>query len=1092
MTQDPLWYKDAVIYQVHVKAFFDSDNDGVGDFRGLLAKLDYLRDLGVQAIWLLPFYPSPLRDDGYDIADYTGINPTYGTMRDFRAFVRAAHDRDLKVITELVINHTSDQHPWFQRARRAKRGSHYRNWYVWSDDDKKWAETRIIFQDTETSNWTWDPVAEQYYWHRFFSHQPDLNFDNPAVVNAVIKIMRFWLDAGVDGMRLDAIPYLVERDGTSNENLPETHAILKRLRAALDESHPMAFFLAEANQWPEDTRPYFGDGDECHMAFHFPLMPRMYMAMAMEDRHPITDILRQTPEIPETCQWAIFLRNHDELTLEMVTDRERDYLWNFYAAENRARLNLGIRRRLAPLMENDRRKIELMNSLLFSMPGTPTVYYGDEIGMGDNIFLGDRDGVRTPMQWSPDRSGGFSRADPASVYLPPIMNTLYGYDAVNVEAQQRSPSSLLNWMKRMVTVRHQHRSFGRGSLTFLYPGNRKILAYLREHEEEAILCVANLSRQPQAVELDLSRFKGRVPVELVGRSPFPPIGDLTYLLTLPAYGFYWFVLAEDTAMPAWHAPIPEPMPDLVTLVLTEGWQSMRRGKGMQELVRDVLPPFVAMQRWFAAKHHRIAGVKLVDGPVLRSGTESWMIAIIETALRGAEAQRYSLPLAAHWDEAAATSVSPLLPYTLAKVRRGPRVGALTDASVDAGFALAMIEAIRSGEEIETEAGRLRCLAGSALPGVTLTEEDEIRRLGAEQSNTSILIGDKMVLKTYRRLNAGIHPELEVGRFLSEVVDFENVPELYGTVEHIDPDGRPTAIAILQEFVRNQGDGWRYTLDYLQRELEDIAMGVDLEQPAEERYAVYLQRAATLGQRTAELHRALAVTTGDPAFDPEPMTMDDLAEMGVAIAQEAERALDALAAVQPGGDEDLAAAIASLRDRRAEILDLIRRLAAEPIDAAKTRHHGDYHLGQVLIDQADFVIVDFEGEPIRSMDARRAKRTPMRDVAGMVRSFDYAAWASCRQAAEVKPESAQTVQAHAMDWRDLATRAFLDSYGATIGDCVSYPRDPDQQRSLLDLVILEKAFYEIAYEAANRPGWIGIPLAGVAAILDTHAATEASA
>ena len=404
---DPLWYKDAVIYQLHIKAFFDSNNDGVGDFRGLLEKLDYLRELGVSAVWLLPFYPSPLRDDGYDIADYKSINPTYGNMRDFRAFVKAAHDRDLKIITELVINHTSDQHPWFQRARRAKKGSKWRDWYVWSDDDKKWPETRIIFTDTEVSNWTWDPVAQQYYWHRFFSHQPDLNFDNPAVVDAVIGIMRYWLDQGVDALRLDAIPYLVERDGTNNENLPETHEILKTLRAAMDETHPHAFFLAEANQWPEDTLPYFGDGDECQMAFHFPLMPRMYMAMAQEDRHPITDILRQTPDIPPNCQWAIFLRNHDELTLEMVTDQERDYLWDFYAAERRARINMGIRRRLAPLMENDRRKIELMNSLLMSMPGTPIVYYGDEIGMGDNIFLGDRDGVRTPMQWSPDRNGGF-------------------------------------------------------------------------------------------------------------------------------------------------------------------------------------------------------------------------------------------------------------------------------------------------------------------------------------------------------------------------------------------------------------------------------------------------------------------------------------------------------------------------------------------------------------------------------------------------------------------------------------------------------------------------------------------------------------
>ena len=434
-TSDPLWYKDAIIYQLHVKAFFDADNDGVGDFEGLRHKLDYLQDLGVTALWLLPFYPSPLRDDGYDISDYKNINPSYGKMADFRAFIREAHRRNMRVITELVINHTSDQHPWFQRARRAKPASNLRDFYVWSETDQKFPETRIIFVDTEKSNWAWDPVAQAYYWHRFYSHQPDLNFDNPRVFRSVVEVMRFWLDLGVDGMRLDAVPYLIEREGTTNENLPETHEVLRRLRAELDKRYGDRMLLAEANQWPEDVLQYFGAGDECHMAFHFPLMPRIYMAVATEDRHPIADIMRQTPDIPETCQWAVFLRNHDELTLEMVTDRERDYLWNYYAADRRARLNLGIRRRLAPLMENDRRKIELLNALLISMPGTPVFYYGDEIGMGDNVFLGDRDGVRTPMQWSFDRNGGFSRADPARLYLPPIMDPVYGFEAVNVEAQ---------------------------------------------------------------------------------------------------------------------------------------------------------------------------------------------------------------------------------------------------------------------------------------------------------------------------------------------------------------------------------------------------------------------------------------------------------------------------------------------------------------------------------------------------------------------------------------------------------------------------------------------------------------------------------
>ncbi|MBV9974337.1 MAG: maltose alpha-D-glucosyltransferase, partial [Hyphomicrobiales bacterium] len=540
---DKQWYRDAIFYQVHVKSFFDANNDGIGDFEGLTRQLDYIKALGVTALWVMPFYPSPLRDDGYDIAEYRGINPNYGTMRDFRRFVRHAHERELRVVTELVINHTSDQHPWFQRARRAKPGSHTRDFYVWSDTDKKYAGTRIIFLDTEPSNWSWDSEAQAYYWHRFYSHQPDLNFDNPRVIEAVLDTMRFWLDMGVDGLRLDAIPYLIEREGTSCENLVETHAVIKKIRAAIDAEYPDRMLLAEANQWPEDAALYFGEGDECHMAFHFPLMPRIYMAVAQEDRHPITDIMRQTPEIPDNCQWAIFLRNHDELTLEMVTDRERDYLWTFFAAERRARINLGIRRRLAPLLDNDRRKIELLNSLLLSMPGTPVLYYGDEIGMGDNIYLGDRDGVRTPMQWSPDRNGGFSRSDPARLFLPAIQDPIYGFDAVNVEAQLRSPSSLLNWLRRLMAVRRNHPAFGRGALRFLYPANRKVLAFLREAEEERLLCVVNLSRGPQAVELDLSALNGSVPIELTGGSSFPRIGELPYLLTLPAYGFYWFQIS---------------------------------------------------------------------------------------------------------------------------------------------------------------------------------------------------------------------------------------------------------------------------------------------------------------------------------------------------------------------------------------------------------------------------------------------------------------------------------------------------------------------------------------------------------------------
>ena len=540
---DPLWYKDAVIYQLHVKAFADSSGDGIGDLIGLTGKLDYIASLGVTAIWLMPFYPSPQRDDGYDISDYTNVHPEYGTRRDFRAFVRAAHRRGLRVITELVINHTSDLHPWFVESRSS--GTNPRDdWYVWSADNQKFSEARIIFTDTETSNWAWDGGRQAYYWHRFFSHQPDLNYDNPAVLRAVIRVMRFWLDMGVDGLRLDAVPYLVEREGTSCENLPETHAVLKQLRAAMDERHPGRMLLAEANQWPDDVRPYFGEGDECQMAFHFPLMPRIWIALRSEDRTPIVDIMERTPAIPETAQWAIFLRNHDELTLEMVTDEERDYMWGEYAADPRTRINLGIRRRLAPLVENSRRRLELLNALLLSMPGTPVIYYGDEIGMGDNTYLGDRNGVRTPMQWTPDRNAGFSTADAAALYSPVIVDPVYGYGAINVEAQERVPGSLLNWMRRILNVRRDHPAFGRGSLEFLHPDNTRVLAYLRQHEGVTILCVANLSRFVQYVELDLATFNGMVPVELIGHVHFPRIGELPYLLTFAPHGFYWFQLTD--------------------------------------------------------------------------------------------------------------------------------------------------------------------------------------------------------------------------------------------------------------------------------------------------------------------------------------------------------------------------------------------------------------------------------------------------------------------------------------------------------------------------------------------------------------------
>jgi len=1088
---DPVWFKDAVIYQLHVKAFFDANDDGIGDLPGLTRKLDYLQDLGITAIWLLPFYPSPLRDDGYDISNYGDVHPSYGTLRDFRELVRECHRRNLRVITELVLNHTSDRHPWFERARRAKPGSVYRDYYVWSETDQRYKDTPIVFRDTEKSNWTWDDRAGAYYWHRFYSHQPDLNFDEPRVLKEVTSVLRFWLDLGVDGFRLDAVPYLVEREGTSNENLPETHAVLKHIRAEVDARFPDRMMLAEANQWPEDVLSYFGSGDECHMAFHFPLMPRMYMAIAQEDRHPITDIMRQTPAIPDSCQWAIFLRNHDELTLEMVTDRERDYLWTFYAADRRARINLGIRRRLAPLMENDRRKIELMYGLLLSLPGTPVLYYGDEIGMGDNIYLGDRSGVRTPMQWSPDRNAGFSRAAPESLYLPPIMDPIYGFQAVNVEAQARNSSSLLSWAKRTIAVRQTQRAFGRGTLQFLYPGNRKILAYLREHEGTSILCVFNLARSPQAVELDLSRYKGRVPVELGGRSLFPPVGDLNYLLTLPGYGFYWFILAEQTSLPSWHEPLPEPLPDLLTLVVRNGLEELLAKPAREQLEADALPAFLAKQRWFGAKDAKIARTSLSFSVPLKVAGISYLFSAVDVSLSQGSEQCYFLPLAVSADSETETPGWPLLPFTIARVRRGRLLGALYDASATESFPLTLVDAIRQNLEIKANSDAIVCRPTPRMADLQLPNPVDVRRLKVEQSNSSIQIGDQLIAKLYRRITRGVHPEIEMARFLS-LVGFTNTPPLYGTIEHVDAQGVPTALVVMLGFVRNQGDGWTYMSSYVVRRLEEHQVAAAPSEPPTDStlpHAYQRELAVMLGRRTAELHRALAASTDNPSFAPEPIGAKDMAAWRSAARRQAETCFAALKRRIPALPEADREAAHALLARRKECLSCIDALAREPVNAMKTRIHGDYHLDQVLVAQRDWYIIDFEGEPAKTLAQRRAKQSPLRDIAGMLRSFDYAAWAAVRHVAATTGTVADATVQQALAWRDETVDAFTAGYRELKTEIPSYPADEREATRLLQLFTLERACYELADEAANRPDWIAIPIKGIAAILDTGTAKQ---
>jgi maltose alpha-D-glucosyltransferase/alpha-amylase len=1091
------WYQDAIIYQLHVKAFHDSDGDGIGDFRGLTEKLDYLTRLGVTAVWLLPFYPSPLRDDGYDIADYCGVHPSYGSLRDFRRFLHEARRRGLRVITELVINHTSDAHPWFRRARRARPGSAWRDYYVWSNTNQKYAGTRVIFCDTEKSNWTWDEEAQSYYWHRFFAHQPDLNFDNPRVFDEITRVMRFWFEMGVDGLRLDAIPYLCERDGTNNENLPETHDVIRRLRAWLDANFPDRMFLAEANQWPEDVRPYFGDADECHMAFHFPLMPRIYMALAREDRYPITDILRQTPDIPDTCQWAVFLRNHDELTLEMVSARERDYLWQFYAADPNARINLGIRRRLAPLLGGDRRKIELLTSLLLTITGTPVLYYGDEIGMGDNIYLGDRNSVRTPMQWSSDRNGGFSRADPQQLYLPPIMDPVYGYNTVNVETQLRQPASLLNWTRRMLAARNQHSALGRGETRLLDPRNRKILAYLRQCPDEVVLCVANMASSPQASELDLSEFKSRVPVEILSHSAFPPIGDLPYFITLPGYGFYAFVLAEEAEAPSWHEPYTTALPEFQTLVLPPAWDDVLSGGTAEILVRRVLPQFLGLQRWYADKEALASTVTLADRVFLASGAGGCALALIDVSREGAVSQRYSLPLAIAWETDTDDPLTRLQPQVLARVRRGSQIGVLYDAAASESLPRLIFDAVGRGLDIPTAAGAcLACRPTAAFDEFRDVTADSTRRLGVEQSNSSLLIDDRVIVKLYRRLQAGVHPEVEIGRFLTDVAHFTRTPRLLGSVEMLAGDGSVTAIALVQEFIRNQGDGWALTLDHLDRALNERGLMLPSEEQAFEDSAVhegYWLQAEVLGRSIGDLHRAFAMDVADPAFAPETVTAADVAAWSGQIAERAALARDILgrAVVSASLGEWGRTAAQRLLARWGAIEALGTLPAPALAGTVKTRIHGDLHLGQVVVAGADFHILDFEGEPLHALERRRAKYSPLRDVAGMIRSFDYAGNAillrrgTFSQASEAAAAEREAISG----WRSTTTARFLAAYREAVAGCRSLPPAEADLRSVLDAFLLEKALYEICYEAANRPDWLGIPLQGVLRLLGSADVTE---
>ena len=1087
---EPFWYKSGVIYEVHVRAFYDANGDGTGDFRGLTEKLDYLKELGVTAIWLLPFYPSPLKDDGYDIADYCDVHPMYGTLNDFKTFLGEAHARNLRVITELVLNHTSDQHPWFQRSRLAKPGSRWRDFYVWSDDPHKYKDAPVIFQGVEVSNWTLDPVAESYFWHRFFSHQPDLNFDNPEVHSAMFKVVDFWLDLGVDGLRLDAVPYLYERDGTSCENLPETHAFLKSLRAHVDEKYGDRMLLAEANLWPEDAVSYFGQGrgNECHMAFHFPLMPRLFMALRMEDRLPIVEILEQTPPIPETSQWALFLRNHDELTLSTVTDEERDYMYRMYAKVNQARLYLGIRRRLAPLLGNDRRSIELLNALLFSLPGTPVLYYGDEIGLGDNIFLGDRNGVRTPMQWSSDKNAGFSRANPQSLYLPIILDPAYHYEACNVEAQLDNPHSLLWWMRRLLALRKRWRALGEGKCEFLQPDNHKILSYVLRHEQETILVVANLSRFAQPVELDLSAFKQRIPVELFGRMKFPGITDAPYLLTLAPHNFYWFSIESPPEPMNSGASLPVALPSLAVI---ENWRELF-AEPLRAKFEAILPGYLMSRAWFPSKTKTVKYVTVKDCfPVPGSNEHNAVLAFLQVEYVETNAELYVLPLAfATGNEVDGLRESGIAGVTL---MNGNHHGILGEAFGVPAFARALLGMVGERDPLHHPSGDIKTPHTAALRQILSSHAvpDPVIR-NTTDGNVTILFGDKLVLKFFRRVGLEINPELEVGRFLT-AKHFAHSPPVLGALEYLGEDNLHMTLAVAWAFVPYAKNGWEYTLDaigqYYERVVADVAQGhLPPAPPAEvaDYVGTYLESARSLGVRTAELHLALA--SGEPGsdFTVEPMTPQYLRGLFQSMRSLALQNLRRLRKQLKTLPPDLAPVAHRVLELEPVILEHYRKLVGQNFAAGRIRIHGDFHLGQVLWTGRDFVFIEFEGDSSIPIDERRIKRSPLRDAARMLRSFHHAAYAGFHQQAEhgvISRENLPKFEPWVRHWNRAVSRAYLQAYVQKLHPSGILPGEEDKLQLMLVAYLLNQVVNELGDELQLHSENVRAPLQAIIHLTD---------
>ncbi len=1083
---DPLWFKDAVIYEVSVRAFCDSNGDGIGDFQGLISKLDYLEDLGVNTIWLMPFFPSPLKDDGFDVAEYCDIHPDYGTLSDFKEFLKDAHNRGLKVITELVLNHTSDQHPWFQKSRKARPGSRYKDYYVWNNNTERYKEARVIFAANQ-DNWAWDVGAKAYYWHRFYRHQPELNFENPEVQLEMIKVIDFWMKIGVDGFRLASVPFLFEEEGTNCENLPQTHAFIKKLRTHIDKHYNDRILIAEANLWPEDAAEYFGKGQECHMCFNYPLMPRLFLGLRTEDSYPIIDIFDQTPDTPINSQWAIFLRNHDEIGLEMVTEEEKDYLFKAYAIDPNMKHNLGIRRRLAPLLNNDRRKMELLYSLLFSLPGTPVLYYGDEIGMGDNIYLGDRFGVRTPMQWNMNINSGFSTANPQKLFLPIITDPVYRFESVNVAMQEENPSSLMWWLKNVLAMRKRLNIFGRGDLTFIESSNAKVLCFARGHKNQKVVVVANLSQFSQATTLDFSAFKDCDVTEVFSQNRFNSVTDGEYPITIGPYGYFWFQVDASEKKEAISSS-----GELALFQSDLSWErTFSDYENVRFLERKVLQPFMRKCRWFGGKARTVSKVGIHKIIPLKTDEDTHYLTVIEVHYVQRLPELYFLPIFFASSDTLFDKVEYTAQSVICRAELQGKTGFLIDSNYDRDFRDFLFRAMEKKVRVKDDDGTLEF--NSSIYVKLNAKEVDSKILKADQSNTAIIYNDQYFFKFYRKVETEINPDLEIVRFLSENTSFSNSPKYAGSIEYKDNEGNVIVFGLLQEKVENQGDSWMMTTDSVGRFYERVMMKAKKEklpklvnksaitfEEAPELIQEFIgrgfyERVVRLGQRTAEMHLALASDKTDPAFAPEYFSANYQRSLYSALRKLVRDRLKLLEQSLPKLHHQTQILAKEILGKEDEILDYFAEVYKVRLTSIKTRIHGDFHLGQVLFTGKDFVIIDFEGEPGFSFSERRLKKNPLKDVAGMMRSFHYAAFGKILLNENYREKDLEFLGQWAEQWQHYVSRFYMGAYMERAGMGKSLSEGDD---TLMRVYLLEKAIYELGYELNGRPDWVIIPLRGI--------------